>query len=247
VRFIGSAQQRIAEDHLRILRYYRFQARFGAELDAAAEAACAELAHTLKGLSRERIAAELLALLALPDPHPTLERMRANGVLGVILPEACAAQLAAFARLIEAERTQGFQPDPVRRLAALLPPSPEVAETVAARLRLSKAQRTRLVTAAERSAGDADNPQTLAYNLTPPLAIDRLLLLGGDARVLEGWSVPVFPLKGGAIVARGVSAGPDVARVLQQVEARWVAEGFPDSARIEQLLAEALAGLPPRG
>ena len=135
----------------------------------------------------------------------------------------------------------------MRRLAALLPPSPEVAETVAARLRLSKAQRTRLVTAAERSAGDADNPQTLAYNLTPPLAIDRLLLLGGDARVLEGWSVPVFPLKGGAIVARGVSAGPDVARVLQQVEARWVAEGFPDSARIEQLLAEALAGLPPRG
>ena len=247
VRFIGSAQQRIAEDHLRILRYYRFQARFGAELDAAAEAACAELAHTLKGLSRERIAAELLALLALPDPHATLERMRTNGVLGVILPEACAAQLAALARLIAAERAQGFAPDPVRRLAALLPPSPEVAETVAARLRLSKAQRTRLVTAAERSAGDADNPQTLAYNLTPPLAIDRLLLLGGDARVLEGWSVPVFPLKGGAIVARGVSAGPDVARVLQQVEARWVAEGFPDSARIEQLLGEALAGLPPRG
>lgn len=247
VRFIGSAQQRIAEDHLRILRYYRFQARFGAELDAEAESACAELAHTLKGLSRERIAAELLALLALPDPHATLERMRANGVLGVILPEACAAQLAALARLIAAERAQGFAPDPVRRLAALLPPSPEVAETVAARLRLSKAQRTRLVTAAERSAGDAENPQTLAYRLTPPLAIDRLLLLGGDARVLEGWSVPIFPLKGGAIVARGVSAGPDVARILQQVEARWVAEGFPDAARIEQMLGEALAGLRPTG
>ena len=116
VRFIGSAQQRIAEDHLRILRYYRFQARFGAALDDEAESACAELAHTLKGLSRERIAAELLALLALPDPHPTLERMRANGVLGVILPEACAAQLAALARLIAAERTQGFAAHPVRRL-----------------------------------------------------------------------------------------------------------------------------------
>ena len=96
VRFIGSAEQRIAEDHLRILRYYRFQARFGAALDAEAESACAALAHTLKGLSRERIAAELLALLALPDPHATLERMRANGMLGVILPEACAAQLAAL-------------------------------------------------------------------------------------------------------------------------------------------------------
>jgi poly(A) polymerase len=247
VRFIGSAQQRIAEDHLRILRYYRFQARFGAALDAEAESACAELAHTLKGLSRERIAAELLALLALPDPHPTLERMRANGVLSVILPEACAAQLAALARLIAAESAHGFAADPVRRLAALLPPSPEVAETVAARLRLSKAQRTRLVSAAERSAGDTDNPQRLAYHLTPPLAIDRLLLLGSDARVLEGWSVPVFPLKGGAIVARGVSAGPDVARILHQVEARWVAEGFPDSARIEQLLGEALAGLPRTG
>ncbi|WP_086619543.1 CCA tRNA nucleotidyltransferase [Erythrobacter tepidarius] len=247
VRFIGSARQRIAEDHLRILRYYRFQARFGAALDDEAESACAALAHTLKGLSRERIAAELLALLALPDPHATLARMRKNGVLGVILPEACAAQLAALARLIAAEREQGFAPDPVRRLAALLPPSPEVAETVAARLRLSKAQRIRLVTAAERGPSDAENPRMLAYRLTPPLAIDRLLLGGSDARVLEGWSVPSFPLKGGTIVARGVSAGPEVARILHEVEARWVAEGFPDSARIGQLLDEALASRPRTG
>ncbi len=247
VRFIGDARERIAEDHLRILRYFRFQARFGAELDAAAESACAELAHTLKGLSRERIAAELLALLTLPDPHATLERMRANGVLGVILPEACAAQLAALARLIAAETGQGFAPDPVRRLAALLPPSPDVAETVAARLRLSKAQRNRLVSAAERRAEDADNPRALAYRLTVPLAIDRLLLTGADARGLREWSVPVFPLKGGAIVARGISAGPDVARILQQVEARWVAEGFPDSARIAAMLDEALAALPKAG
>lgn len=247
VRFIGDARERIAEDHLRILRYFRFQARFGAELDAAAESACAELAHTLKGLSRERIAAELLALLALPDPHPTLERMRANGVLGVILPEACAAQLAALARLIAAEAGQGFAPDPVRRLAALLPPSPDVAETVAARLRLSKAQRNRLVSAAERNAGDAADPHALAYRLTVPLAIDRLLLGGADARGLREWNVPAFPLKGGAIVARGVSAGPDVARILQQVESRWVAEGFPDSARIAAMLDEALAARPKAG
>lgn len=240
VRFIGEAAARIAEDHLRILRYYRFQTRFGADLDQEAEDACAALAHTLKGLSRERIAAELLALLALPDPHPTLERMRARGVLGVILPEACAPQLAALARLIAAEREQGFAPDPVRRLAALLPPSPDVAETVAARLRLSKAQRTRLVAAAERAPSDGAAPLALAYRLTPPVATDRLLLAGADARPVAGWSVPVFPLKGGAIVARGVSAGPSVARILQAVEARWVAEGFPDSARIEALLAEEL-------
>jgi poly(A) polymerase len=240
VRFIGDARQRIAEDHLRILRYYRFQTRFGAAIDPEAEDACAELAHTLKGLSRERIAAELLNLLALPDPHATLERMRARGVLGVILPEACAPQLAALARLIAAERAQGFAPDPVRRLAALLPPSPEVAETVAARLRLSKAQRARLVGAAERGAADGDNPRALAYRLTPPLAIDRLLLAGADARMLEGWGVPLFPLKGGAIVARGVTAGPSVARILQAVEARWVAEGFPDSVRVDELLSEEL-------
>lgn len=241
VRFIGYARQRIAEDHLRILRYYRFQTRFGAALDAEAEDACAELAHTLKGLSRERIAAELLALLALPDPHPTLERMRARGVLGVILPEACAAQLGALARLIAAERVQDFVPDPVRRLAALLPPSSEVAETVAARLRLSKAQRSRLVSAAERRAGDADNPRALAYRLGLPLAIDRLLLLGAEgARALAGWSVPVFPLKGGAIVARGITAGPEVARLLQTIEGRWVAEGFPSADRVNQMLAEEL-------
>jgi poly(A) polymerase len=240
VRFIGDPRARIAEDHLRILRYFRFQARFGAALDPAAEEACSELAHTLKGLSRERIAAELLALLALPDPHATLERMRAGGVLGVILPEACAVQLAALARLIAAEVRQGFAPDPVRRLAALLPPSPDVAETVAARLRLSKVQRSRLVSAAERQAGDADNPKALAYRLTPPHAIDRLLLLGSDAGGLADWQVPVFPLKGGAIVARGVTAGPYIARLLQTIEARWVAEGFPSADRVNQMLAEEL-------
>jgi poly(A) polymerase len=241
VRFIGDARQRIAEDHLRILRYYRFQTRFGAALDTEAEAACAELAHTLKGLSRERIAAELLALLGLPDPHPTLERMRRDGVLGVILPEACAGQVAALARLIAAEQAQDFAPDPVRRLAALLPPSPDVAETVAARLRLSKAQRGRLIGAAERQGSDTHNPRALAYRLTPAVAADRLLLLGADARPLAGWNVPVFPLKGGAIVARGITAGPSVARILQAVEGRWVAEDFPDSARIAVLLEEELA------
>lgn len=245
VRFIGDARQRIAEDHLRILRYYRFQTRFGAALDETAEDACAELAHTLKGLSRERIAAELLSLLGLPDPHPTIARMRTRGVLPVILPEACPPHVAALGRLVAAETAQAIAPDPVRRLAALLPPMPEIAETVAARLRLSKVQRARLVAAAERQPDDAANPLALAYRLSLLVAIDRLLLAGGDARALEGWSPPVFPLKGGAIVARGVTAGPAVARILQAVEARWVAEGFPDAGRIEAMLAEELARAAP--
>ena len=245
VRFIGDARQRIAEDHLRILRYFRFQTRFGAALDGEAEDACADLAHTLKGLSRERIAAELLALLALPDPHPTILRMRARGVLPVILPEACPAQIASLARLIGAEAANGIAPDPVRRLAALLPPSPDIAETVAARLRLSKVQRARLVAAAMRKPDDAADPRALAYRLTLPVATDRLLLAGADTGPLAGWSLPAFPLKGGAIVARGITAGPAVARLLQAVEARWIAEGFPDAGRIDAILAEELARAAP--
>ncbi len=240
VRFIGEAQQRIAEDHLRILRYYRFQARFGAALDPVAEEACAKMAETLKGLSRERIADELLKLLSLPDPHATVARMHARDVLGVILPETCASHIALLERVIAAESAQGISTNAIRRLAAMLPPSPDVAMTCAARLRLSKAQRARLVSASERLPSDASKPQALAYQLGPDFAVDRLILLGEDASAIAGFTPPRFPLKGGEIVARGVAAGPEVARVLQSVERRWVAEGFPDSARIEALLDEEL-------
>ncbi|WP_298301984.1 CCA tRNA nucleotidyltransferase [uncultured Erythrobacter sp.] len=240
VRFIGDARARIAEDYLRILRYYRFQARFGAELDPVAEEACAELSATLKGLSRERVADELLRLLTLPDPGETVARMFERGVLPVILPESCAPHVRALHKLIECEAEQSIAPDPIRRLAALLPPSPDVAEGIAARLRLSKAQRARLVSAAERQGTDADAPQALAYQLTVPFAVDRLLLLGHDARPLEGWEPPIFPLKGGNIVERGVAAGPQVARFLQTVEKSWIAEGFPDASRVAQILDSVL-------
>lgn len=240
VRFIGDARERIAEDHLRILRYYRFQARFGAKLDQQAEDACSELSETLKGLSRERVADELLKLLALPDPGETVERMWNRAVLRVILPETNLNRVEALRILIAREEEQGFASDPIRRLAALLPPSPDVAEIVAARLRLSKAQRARLISAAERLGEDGANPQALAYRLTVPFALDRLLLLGEDARPLNGWEPPDFPLKGGAIVQRGVAAGPEVARILQAVERRWLAEGFPGQDRVEALLNEEL-------
>lgn len=240
VRFIGDARERIAEDHLRILRYYRFQARFGAKLDGEAEEACAEMAATLKGLSRERVADELLRLLALPAPGPTVERMFERGVLRVILPEACAAHIKALQTLIVHEADQGLAPDPVRRLAALLPPSPDVAEGVAARLRLSKAQRARLVSSAERLAVDGDNPRALAYRISVPFAVDRLLLLGEDTAPLTDWTPPAFPLKGGEIVARGVAAGPQVARILQATERQWVEEGFPPRLRVVQILDSLL-------
>lgn len=239
VRFIGDARERIHEDHLRILRYYRFQARFGSELDAEAEAACAELAPMLKGLSRERVGWELLTLLGLPDPSPTVRRMFERGVLPVVLPEAGADQVAALSHLVAEERRQGAGPDSLRRLAALLPADPRLAEGVAARLRLSAAQRKRLVKAASREEAPGD-ARALAYRLGRAEAIDRLLLAGADLSPLEGWEIPAFPLKGGEIVARGVTAGPQVARILREVEDRWIAEGFPDRARVEALLTENL-------
>ncbi len=241
VRYIGDARERIREDHLRILRYYRFQARFGAELDAEAEEACAELAPMLKGLSRERIATELLGILGLPSPHDTIFRMHGRGVLGVILPEACRHELEVLGRLIAAETKQGFHPDPVRRLGALLPALPEVVETVAARLRLSKAQRAQLVALAERKAGDLAEPFALAYREGLDIAIGRILLQNGDAHALKEWVVPQFPLKGGEIVARGVAAGPQVARMLRTIEDCWISEGFPDHSRVMQLLEEELS------
>jgi poly(A) polymerase len=243
VRFIGDARQRIREDHLRILRYYRFQARFGSELDPEAEDACAELAPMLKGLSRERVAMELLNLLALPEPFAAVARMAARGVLAVILPEAGQAGVAALAELGRQETRHDVAPDPLRRLAALLPADPRLADQVAARLRLSTAQRKRLVTAAARD-GDPGDPRALAYRLGRDEAIDRLLLAGADLSPLSGWEIPRFAVKGGDIVARGISAGPEVARILREVEGAWIAEGFPDADRAFVLLEQRLARNP---
>ena len=240
VRFIGDPAARIREDHLRILRYFRFQARFGSDpADAAAETACAELAATLKGLSRERVGWELQNLLALPDPAPIVARMADLGVLGVILPEGDPAALAV---LVAEEARQAVAPDWLRRLAALLPPDPALAERVAARFRVSVAQKKRLIVAAKRT-GEQGDPRALAYRLGMDPALDRLLLTGTDTAALKHWTIPAFPLKGGQIVARGVAAGPEVARILREVENRWVAEGFPAEKRIWDLLgAELQAG-----
>ena len=184
---------------------------------------------------------ELLALLALPDPAPTVRLMSKAGVLAVVLPEARERELAALERLVAAEAAHHIEGDSLRRLAALVPAIPTLAEAVAARLRLSKQQRARLVCAAERKDGDANDPRALAYLEGLGCARDRLLLAGVDTAQLAGWEVPQFPLKGGQIVARGVAAGPEVARIMQAVERRWVEEGFPDAARIDDLVSETLA------
>src|SRR5204863_5775043 len=140
VRFVGDATQRIGEDVLRLLRYYRFDARFGTgEGDAAARAACRAAAPLLPKLSAERVAQALLRLLAVPNPVPALRMMAEDGVLAAILPEA--------QRLDRLERLIGLEPecDPLRRLAAVVETDAARAETTAERLRLSNAERDRLI------------------------------------------------------------------------------------------------------
>ena len=145
VRFIGDPLSRIAEDHLRILRFFRFHARFGDGVpDVAALAACAARANDLMALSRERIADELLKLLALPDPSPTVTTMQQCGIFAPVIPELVADPGIAVAALAHAEQAAAIPPDPLRRLAAMLPRDPALAERIAVRLKLSKKARKRL-------------------------------------------------------------------------------------------------------
>ncbi|WP_155265520.1 CCA tRNA nucleotidyltransferase, partial [Sphingomonas segetis] len=145
VRFIGDPLKRIAEDHLRILRYFRFHARFGAgKPDIAALEACTQRANDLMALSRERIADELLKLLALTDPSVTVGIMLERAIFKPVLPEIAADGFARLEAAIAAEQAAGIAPDGLRRLAALLPSDVAVAQAVAARLKLSNKARKRL-------------------------------------------------------------------------------------------------------
>jgi poly(A) polymerase len=243
VRFIGEPLQRIAEDHLRILRFFRFHARFGAgDPDQAALDACTARANDLMALSRERIADELLKLLALPDPSPTLRLMSDHGILAPILPELVPDPAAKVAALAAAEKAAAICADPLRRLAAMLPRDPVVAAKVAARLKLSKKARQRLAEAADPNLDTA--AQTLAYHHGTKAGIDRLLLAGRpqDAASIDGWHIPLFPLTGGALIARGVPPGPSVARLLREIERKWVAAGFPGGGLFNAIIDETLAG-----
>jgi poly(A) polymerase len=235
VRFIGDPLTRIAEDHLRILRFFRFHARFGEGApDPVGLEACAARANDLMALSRERIADELTKLLALPEPAATVRVMVGHAILRPVLPEIDRAGAARLGLLVEREKAVGAAPDPLRRLAALLPADPEVAGAVAARLRLSKKAQRRLVTAARRD-GQPAAPEVLAYRLGRDEAVDRLLLGDGDpaaARALDGWKRPRLAVGGGDLIAMGLTAGPPVARTLQAVEREWAETGF--ASEVEQ-------------
>ena len=177
VAFIGDAATRIAEDHLRILRFYRFAARFGTgDLDPASHAAVVAARHSLKSLSRERVADELMKILALPDPRPIAGRMADDGIFAVIVPELDRAFAVALDRLITNESASCSPPAPLRRLSALLPADAQTAETVASRLRLSTRQRKHLAAVAAHRDDRARPARRLAYEIGVDAARDVHLL-----------------------------------------------------------------------
>ncbi len=229
VRFIGDPLRRIAEDHLRILRFFRFLARFGDVPDADGLAACIARANDLMALSRERIADELLKLLATRGAVAIVRLMVTHGILRPVLPEIEAAAVDRLTALVATEAAAALPADPIRRLAALLPPSH--ADAVAARLKLSNAQRKRIAVAL--ATDPPQPPRALGYRIGIEGAIDRALLAGDVDAVaaLRDWTRPVLPLSGGALVERGLAKGPDVARALRAVEDQWIGEGFPDAVR----------------
>ena len=231
VRFIGDPLQRIAEDHLRILRFFRFFARFGkGDPDAAAYDACAARANDLMALSRERIASELLKLLSYPKPVAAVRLMLARDILKPILPEIIAAD--HLEKLVSHE---GISGDPIRRFAALIGPNPAVAKDIATRLKLSKAQSKRLVTACGWTIAYKTIP-ALAYRIGIESARDRLLLAGAETTALENWHRPTFPITGGTLIARGLEPGPVVAQTLIDIENAWIDADFPAGDAFETIL-----------
>jgi poly(A) polymerase len=239
VRFIGDPIQRIAEDHLRILRFFRFLARFGDRPDPAGLEACAGRAKDLMALSRERIRDELLKLLVARDAVRVVELMLAHGIFAPVLPEIASAD--PLAQLATREAAAGVPPHPLRRLAALLPRDQALADQLGARLKLSNAERKRLIAAAAPPEGA---PKPLAYRLGTDNAVDQLLLSDrplDEVAQVSGWQPPRLPLTGGALVARGLARGPDVARALRAVEDRWIAEDFPGEERVAALADEVVA------
>ncbi len=244
VRFIGDAATRIEEDHLRILRYFRFLARFGVADAATADyAACVAKAPTLTALSRERVADELLKLLATADPVPALRLMIEGGIFVPLLPEIDGHAAARVAALIVREEEMEEAADGLLRFIALLPPDPAVADGIAARLKLSNKARARIATALG-GAVDGDL-RALAYRIGQRGALDRIALgrasTPTEAASLAGWTAPRMPVSGGDLIARGLIAGPEVARILALVEKEWIAADYPGREETLDLADQFLA------
>jgi poly(A) polymerase len=236
VRFVGDPATRIAEDVLRLLRYYRFEAHFGNGTgDGPARAACRAAAHSLPILSAERVAQELAKLLETPDPIAVLRMMQEDGVLAVVLPEA--RRLKRLQRLIEIEPAV----DPLLRLAALIEVDGEGATALAARLRFSNARRDRLRGLSRPwpvdQRGDVREQRRALYRLGVERyrAVAWLMAAEGEVsrsqltQLLDlagSWTPPVFPLDGRDVTTLGIPTGERVGQLLATVRDWWEAGDF---------------------
>lgn len=224
VRFIGEAEERIREDYLRSLRFFRFQAWYGDPVEGLDPDALAAISENLLGLetvSKERITAELLKLLSAADPAMAVAGMRQTGALGLILPSADDRALAPLIHLED-----NIPPDPIRRLAAL------GGDGILSQLRLSKVQATTLTTLRDAVAS-AQSPAELGYRLGDSMARDVVLL---RAALLE---IPLSPhdlasARDGASQEFPICAadlmptftGPALGQMLTDLKNRWIASGF---------------------
>ncbi len=260
--FVGDPKTRIGEDYLRILRYFRFLAWYGkGEPDRDALAACEAGRARLADCSAERVAKEMLKLLAADDPRAALRLMASTGVLAQVLPQA--EGLAVLDRLVTIEDEQLFENEPLLRLAALLPADPAAGEAMGRALRLSNAQRERLAQALGTdlrlvSWMSPKAARQAVYRLGNAVFRDRVKLhwarslrpattpqWRGLLALGESWRAPVMPISGKDVVCSGVPAGPLVGEVLREVEDWWVDSDFIDDklSLVERLksVAQGLA------
>jgi poly(A) polymerase len=245
VAFVGDAGRRIREDRLRILRFFRFQAWYGAgDPDAAGLAACVEEAGGLGELSAERVSKEVLKLLAAPDPVPTVEVMAHTGILERLLPEAGTLEdLRAMAAVTS---------DPLLRLSSLLPGSAEALDAAARSLRLSNREMARLQgligPVLDLDVLEDRQVRALIYREGKPAVKDRLVRAlahkpGRRGRYealidqAEAWPVPRLPIGGREVAALGVAPGPETGALLKAFEADWIDEDFPTTGHVERLTA----------
>ena len=256
--FVGDPETRIREDGLRILRFFRFLAWYGrGEPDAASLAACGALRELILPLSAERVSKELLKLLGADDPRLAMRLMAQTGVLPAALPMLEGTK--RFERLVEIETDQAFEADALLRLAALLPRDPINVMFAAEKLRLSNAERQRLISTLGTTPRLVSwmSPREMrraVYKVGVEAFCDRVMLAwaqsehpaaGTQFRALlpmaRTWPIPSFPLSGDEVMAAGVPKGPLVGEVMREVEDWWIDQDFPNDklSLIEQLKAVA--------
>jgi len=258
VRFIGDPAQRIEEDYLRILRFFRFHAAYGeGPPDAAGLHACIAAREGLGALSRERVRMELLKLLVARHAVAALVAMAEGGLLLPVLGGV--PLLAGFSNMIKVEQALGEAPDAVRRLGALGVTVFEDAERLTQRLRLSNDEQARLASMGEGwwridPAQPRKDARALLYRLGPQHYLDRTTLAFARSQAAandkswhelialpRNWTAPKFPLSAADFTARGIEKGPKLGEALRKAEAAWIEADFPaDPAALKAIADRAI-------